>query len=370
MTPTTAESTRAHHARAGHTTNVAAPRAPVHWPELDGLRTIAVGLVVLTHAWEYPEGYTLLNRFIAAGWMGVDLFFVLSGFLITGILRRTRNAARYFLNFYARRTLRIVPAYLALLVLVMGVLPFFSSSPALDQVLESRWWYFLYLSNFILAAGGWQLFLLDITWSLAIEEQFYLIWPAIVRWVNRLVPICLALIVTLPLLRLVLWQVGVSWAWLHMMMPLRADAFALGALLALYQPKQKHVERLLIAAGTLLVLLIGSGAFGLGSRLVSTIGYTLTGLVAVTLVALARDRHRWVRWLGRRPMIQVGRVSYGIYLFHPLCLLVAGQILPAPLGLPGLVTRVLLVSVLAFTVASISFYAYEQPILRLKRRFE
>src|SRR5690349_15200133 len=107
------------------------PSDGTYWPELDGLRTLAVGLVVLTHAWGYPEGFAGLNRFAAAGWIGVVLFFVLSGFLITGILYRTRTAPRYFQNFYARRSLRIFPAYALLLLTVMVVLPHFSTSPGL-----------------------------------------------------------------------------------------------------------------------------------------------------------------------------------------------------------------------------------------------
>src|SRR3984885_11738011 len=148
-------------------------------PQLDAVRGLAV-LSVLLHNTDVDPAFPL--GFIAAnGWMGVDLFFVLSGFLITGILVDTKNSDGYFRNFYVRRCLRIWPLYYSLLFFMFVIVRFLSQSEfqAVVQT-SSPWWAFpLFLQNFLLpistnAAGP-----LGVTWSLAIEEQFYLVWPLV-----------------------------------------------------------------------------------------------------------------------------------------------------------------------------------------------
>src|SRR5687767_2907742 len=158
-------------------------------PALDGLRGIAIILVMLHH-FTYYRPNSGIDAQIASvlffGWAGVDLFFVLSGFLITGILLDTRDSKRYFSTFYARRTLRIFPLYYLVLLLAFVVLPKF---PALHPVLlgqvgpvdlPPQWPYWLYLTNFSIADGGWVHGWVDVAWSLAIEEQFYLVWPLMI----------------------------------------------------------------------------------------------------------------------------------------------------------------------------------------------
>ena len=152
-------------------------------PQLDAVRGLAI-LVVMMHniSLKYPllHSQQLFNN----GWMGVDLFFVLSGFLITGILVDTNRSDSYFKNFYVRRCLRIWPLYYSLLFFMFVIVRFLSRSQ-FQIVLQtsSPWWAFpLYLQNFLLpistnAAGP-----LGVTWSLAIEEQFYLIWPLLLRF--------------------------------------------------------------------------------------------------------------------------------------------------------------------------------------------
>ena len=331
---------------------------------LDGLRAIAVSMVLLTHSWPYPKGHPILSAVLGSGWLGVDLFFVLSGFLITGILIKTRRTPDYFRAFYARRAIRIFPPYYALLAVVLFLLPCVTTVPAASM--RDRWMYWLHLSNFALA-GGWQFFPLDITWSLSIEEQFYLIWPTIIRWLDRIQPLCIGVIIAAPIARCVLWLMGVNWMWMHMMMPLRADAFAWGALLAL-QPAR--FARLAWVGVPIAVLAI-AGLYGRSSELVNTLGYSLNSMAATGVIALALREDRFARLLEWKPAQYVGRVSYGVYLYHPLCVMAVYLAVPSwSSSITGGVIQVITVSMLAIALASASFYCFEKPIGRLKSRFE
>jgi peptidoglycan/LPS O-acetylase OafA/YrhL len=157
-------------------------------PVLDGLRGLAILLVMLHHFFQnYVPEPVWIDRLVfglmGCGWFGVDLFFVLSGFLITGILYDAKGADRYFLNFYARRTLRIFPLYYAVLVLLFVLLPRVPHPLAADYVSDSapdQLWFWLYLTNFRIALnGGWYSHLVpSVFWSLAIEEQFYVLYPS------------------------------------------------------------------------------------------------------------------------------------------------------------------------------------------------
>jgi peptidoglycan/LPS O-acetylase OafA/YrhL len=347
------------------------PGIRTHVPQLDGLRAIAVLLVLWTHFWGYSAGHPLINRFAAAGWIGVDLFFVLSGYLITSILWESRDKPRYYLNFYARRALRIFPIYFLLLACVFGLLPLVSTLPA--RLSEDAWLYALYLGNFALAAGGWQLFLVDITWSLAVEEQFYLLWPAWVRrlTVRAMVISCVAIIIATPCLRFALWDPD-RWMWLHMMMPLRADAFAVGALIAvlLRQGIELPARAVMTACAPILVLLIGMGEFRRESMLVGTIGYTLTALVSGAALLLALRS----RALATKPLMHVGKVSYGMYLLHPIVLVLVSSGLAAAgldaTGTAGMILQLVILTGATVAVATASFWLLESRLLALKRFFE
>ncbi|MBM0103434.1 acyltransferase [Steroidobacter sp. S1-65] len=339
--------------------------------QLTGLRALSIAAVLVTHLWTYPEGYTFLNRIAAAGWLGVQLSFVLSGFLITKILWRAREGSRYFVNFYARRSLRIFPLYYLVLATVFLVLPLVIDIPA--KLEESSWMYWLYLSNFAVATAGWQLFLTDVTWSLAVEEQFYLVWPALVRRITRsqMIAFCLALIVLAPIGRALLWSEA-NWMWIHMMMPLRADAFAVGALLIMLPQEKlrKYAAPVLMIGGAVLLTLILTGNFSRKSMLGGTIGYSLVAFVAGAGLIMGMNAKAFT-W---KPLVHMGTVSYGIYLLHPFCLMLTSSLLAfAGLGGPGLlesVMQVVVTGAVAVAVATVSYRLFESPILKLKRFFE
>jgi peptidoglycan/LPS O-acetylase OafA/YrhL len=174
-------------------------------PTLDGLRGVAILLVLLSHLTLYSEmsTTTLLDRAYQratlAGWVGVDLFFVLSGFLITGILLDLKGSSRFFRTFYARRVLRIFPLYYAFLAIFYIALPqLLSSKDQVLRLLADQKWYWLYLQNLQMARDGWPVpKYLAHFWSLAVEEQFYLIWPlGVLKYGRRgLIAVCLTAMV-------------------------------------------------------------------------------------------------------------------------------------------------------------------------------
>lgn len=202
---------------------------------LDGLRGIAILAVLEFH---FAEGLTGLSRaelaiynFIRTGWLGVDLFFVLSGFLITGILTDARHTPRYFQNFYWRRAVRIFPPYYAFLLAYGVFYPLARHRP-----LDAPWWHWTYLTNVAVAlhlpVGTTPHF-----WSLAVEEQFYLLWPLLIYLLPRraAMRVCLGCIVGAPAIRIMLLLAGIGNPAAYVLMPCRVDALAVGGWLALAQ---------------------------------------------------------------------------------------------------------------------------------------
>ncbi|MBS0244284.1 MAG: acyltransferase, partial [Proteobacteria bacterium] len=160
-----------------------------HIPALDGIRGLAVIMVLLFHficaATPLNNIEALVIRFFNYGAYGVELFFVLSGFLITGILYDARSKPNYFKNFYIRRTLRIFPLYYGVLFLTFVVAPLIPwlSGPTLSYMAEHQAWAWLYATNvFIAIKGYWAYAYLEHFWSLSVEEHFYLFWPFLVYW--------------------------------------------------------------------------------------------------------------------------------------------------------------------------------------------
>src|SRR5580693_4799132 len=154
-------------------------------PQLDAVRGLAVLLVLVHNTNKYPSLH--LHLISDNGWMGVDLFFVLSGFLITGILLDSKDSVGYFKNFYARRCLRIWPLYYSALLFMFVVVPLLRPSEAHTsfEARSSPWWsYPIFLQNFLTPIPTAATGLLGVTWSLAVEEQFYVFWPLVVRFCN------------------------------------------------------------------------------------------------------------------------------------------------------------------------------------------
>jgi peptidoglycan/LPS O-acetylase OafA/YrhL len=335
-------------------------------PQLDAIRGIAI-LVVMFHNERDAFPSLHLRTIFASGWMGVDLFFVLSGFLITGILLDAKGSDGFFRNFYARRCLRIWPLYYVLLAFMFVAVPLLRPAEA-HLVFEhsSPWWaYPLYLQNFLVpdslnASGA-----LAVTWSLAIEEQFYLVWPLLVRMLSarRLRLACLAIIVLSPFLRLYLAAQHVD---LYTNLFCRLDGLMAGAFFAaLVREPRFEPGRYVNAAWAALVVALPL-ALATDGRGMQWIVYSLSVVASAGLVYLALfSSARWLqRALANRALVYTGTISYGLYLVHRIPFVVSKG---REFQHPALTFFALLA--IAYLLATASWYLLERPFLKLKRFF-
>jgi peptidoglycan/LPS O-acetylase OafA/YrhL len=370
----------------------------VRIPQLDGLRGIAILLVISLHYLndtQHGAFGTLLYRFGCAfrmGWAGVDLFFVLSGFLIGGILLEARESANYFRTFYLRRFFRILPIYylwLALFALaafyagpsIGGV---YANPPSTTNVLPV---FFLFLQNYVaLPFGSFAWLWLAVAWSLGVEEQFYLVSPPLVRFfsVKRLKQVLVATLLLTPLFRLAvytLWSHGSDA--IYVWMPCRADSLAMGMLAALlWREGRIHAwysaHRSKFCA-LLIVLLLPIPLFikWLFSPLqfwMGFLGYSWLALLFACLLVqcLLEPQGRWSHFLQVAFLREMGRLSYCIYLIHLLILglchsLILHKLPAINSGLGALVT--LLAFCLSYLLAALSWRFFEHPLVRLGHRY-
>ena len=334
----------------------------VYRAQLDGLRAVAVAAVAWSH-WERP--YTFGLQFGA----GVHLFYVLSGFLITGILLRVRDEADRggaLQAFYIRRALRIFPAFYLTLLLA-----WWADVPPLR---ESLGWHLAYLSNvFTFVRGEWP-GAISHFWSLAVEEQFYLIWPWLIVFARRqwIVPGVMVAIVIGPAFRWWLASHGYRESMLGVLTPGCLDSLGVGALLAIAGPGFKPLA--LLAA---IIPLAGvQTAQGIGVALpppVIAIKGTLQACVFGWFVVRAAAGFEGVagRLLSSRPVVYVGRISYGAYLAHGFAGAMAWGLFTAfgwgwPLPEPW---RFLVLCALTIGVAALSWHCFEAPVNAMKAAF-
>jgi peptidoglycan/LPS O-acetylase OafA/YrhL len=362
-------------------------------PGLDGLRAIAFLLVFAFHT-EYLE----------FGWVGVQFFFVLSGYLITGILLDMKKALAprdYFIKFYGRRFLRIFPLYYFYLLLMGGVVAWLISvpyRPAYMQIFQDQVWYAaLYIYDFffgtILVKYS---YFLDHFWSLSVEEQFYIFWPLLIllvpeKWSKKLFVTVMVLGPVLRIAFLFIHRSGmfrilgdpVSTA-LYPMPFSHMDAFAFGAYISRYAiPKAKQQFWLLLvilpvigfAAQYVSTGSIGNPlAFGYPLLMPNAYqfiwGYSLLSYLFMLTIYLVVNTGMFVRLLDLAPMRYLGKISYGLYVYHFPVIWFSGRI--RDLGLSEASARPL-TAVIAFLVtlgmASLSYRFMEKPLLNLKDRF-
>ena len=346
---------------------------PAFIPAFDGLRAVAILVVLLYHCHPRLQG-TIFEGFIVWGWTGVSLFFVLSGFLITGIILDSHASLHFYKNFFARRFLRIWPAYLMLLFLYYWFFPFlFSGYRWMFHGIATAPWLFLLL----FVQNLWPIALpgsIGPTWSLAIEQQFYLFWAPIAR---RLPPRWLllaatAMLATSPIVR-TFW--GNRFTPTHTLTHL--DGLAVGSIIAValrvfpWPPSTwKWVTRAALmvgAAGIALMLNHGSAwtdtliSIGFG-------GMLLAGLLGQTGIRPTL----YCRTLTLPPLLFIGKISYGLYVTHILVFSVLGGYVDKPLdhfGIPGNLAIVVIRLTASIGFAALMWYRFEKPILGLKRYF-
>ncbi|HEU0031902.1 MAG TPA: acyltransferase family protein [Kofleriaceae bacterium] len=344
--------------------------------ELDGLRGIAI-LMVMVHRFWPRTGIGVAADVAGAGWIGVDLFFVISGFLIAGILLDTRDEPGYFRNFYARRALRIFPLYY---VFVIGVFAAFWSNPGFRDGAGSPLWYLVHLGNVPEGLLDKPVpYWLAPVWSLAIEEQFYLTFPWLVRLVDRrrLTIVLVAMIGAAPVIRLVTMLAAPDHERVQYLFTLcRIDTIAIGCLLAVIVRSidvERWRERAKLAA---FVALPSVAVLAIASRLDRTsafdrvFGYSIVAVGCASIVALVvlSRGSRVTAPLRFRPLMYLGKLCFGLYLLHrPADTLVSAA--AARLGIERELWLLPAKLVVAVALATLSWHLLERPFLALKRRF-
>ena len=362
-----------------------------HIPELDGIRGLAI-LVVTFYRFsrEMPVDSTIgamLRNSLALGVKGVDLFFVLSGFLITGILVESRGKAGYFRNFFARRSLRIFPLYFLSLAFCVCLIPWWlGDRNPFQQATEQQIYLWTYLTNFRMSwLGQWSFGRLDHFWSLAVEEHFYLIWPIIIyavpqRWLLRVAVVGCAASAT-SRIAFAAWssnQVAPDVFSLF-----RFDALLLGSTLALAMRQSSAAtwsttKLWQVFFASLTLSLISSYM----NRRFLTISYTLWPVSSALLIALVLrldTEHRLVR-VFRMPWLRMlGKYSYAMYVFQsPLIpiigMLSIGQTAFSMLGgsdsIFAHLVYIVFMFVLTLGLAILSWNLIEKRFLELRKHFK
>jgi peptidoglycan/LPS O-acetylase OafA/YrhL len=354
-------------------------------PALDGVRGLAVLLVLLSHFllkdfWTNEKLYVLAQ----GGWLGVDLFFVLSGFLITGILLDSRDSPNYWSSFYKRRVLRIFPLYFFVVTVTWLTVIFIEKAPDRLRGYDSFVWFFTFTPNIAMALkNDWlyhsHVFNLNHLWSLAVEEQFYIFWPFIVRFLPTrwLAALCVTLIVvSTPLRFWVAGEQGVNSVASYVLPFTRMDGLAAGSFLAVFFrldlqsfiPFDKWFARLLFLwTGWEIAQIF---LHGTEMRL-----YNLSALFFASLLYLSlnTDRDALVRRICENGVLRdLGKYSYGLYVFHLMFeyawlggfgeRLLHSDLHPAI----GQMIYVVLAFAGTYLLARLSWFLIEEPFLRLK----
>jgi peptidoglycan/LPS O-acetylase OafA/YrhL len=374
-----------------------------HIPELDGIRGVAITLVLLFHFFLEPAviapgglAWHVLAP-LRIGWTGVDLFFVLSGFLIGGILLDARGSSNYFRTFYTRRFYRILPLYAVVVCLcyLQTVLLERGNASQFNWMLLGRlpWLsYVFFVQNFWMAArntfGTWGL---GGTWSLAVEEQFYMTLPLLI-WIcgpKRLRKVLVAAIIAAPIIR-TFFCIGWPGKWMlaFALMPCRADALLLGVLAAIvmrtptYRTWIENHRRVIL--GAIFVLLAGCAAAihvapSPDNRLMQTFGYTWMALLYVLFLVYALTQKSSLISRGLRVGLlrSLGKIAYGVYLLHAYVLTLLTALIspshPFHSFWPALdswfqfgVTMIALL--LTFGLCQLSWRYFEKPLVQIGHR--
>lgn len=348
---------------------VAASAAPPkrRIPELDGIRGIAILLVLVGH---YCSRITPDFELFTLASLGVNVFFVLSGFLIGGIILDEHHERGFVASFYRRRTARILPIYFTVIVAAFLAQAASEGQPWSDRLL-SPWIYFTFMTNFAIAKYQQSGLMLNPTWSLAVEEQFYLVMPFLMMMTpRRRLPLLFGVIAAAAIF--LRWMLLSNAAAIEVLLPCRMDSLLVGVAAALLQRSvdlAPHATLLLAAALAPLFLNLGLAAVSHDAAVVfEPTGFALaTGLLMLSAInggiAAAPLRSSWLLFFGE--------ISYGLYLIHePIRIQLTGWLLGKTIFTPGMdrIPVTVLALVLAVGTAVVSWRYFERPIIEWARR--
>ena len=351
------------------------------------MRAVGVVLVILNHMWPWESYSHTLFLLVQLPWMMMDGFFVLSGFLITGILLDTRQRPDYYRSFYVRRALRILPIYYLVLSFVIAVAMLRGHAAFRETSAHwgSLWWFFVYLGNLPTAlTGTWPAaagFSLVPLWSLQIEEQFYLLFPFLIHRLNlrTITRVLFGLSCFSLSLRIVLYFLYPQNALLqYVLLPCRMEGLAMGAWMAIrfrqgpWRVNKKRLTAMTLLWGVISLATAAWSGFYETQPFNRTIGFLIAPIwfsyIIFWLIQFRGSRR--TRWLRTPPLQYLGKVSYAAYLVHwPVAVILTSIFIQ--IGRPGLdkgILRLTLIYVLTFGFSALSWHFFENPLQQLKDR--
>ena len=370
----------------------AQPNFRGHIAELDGLRAVGICIVLLGHFW--PEKLSkIVYQFGQSGWIAVDCFFVLSGFLITGILLDSRDKPKYYSTFWTRRALRIFPLYYLVLLMCWVLLRFTDSGNGYRYFL-SHWgspmWFTFYLGNIRVAMkDAWAPAIgYGPLWTLQMEEQFYFLFPLAVALLRRehLRKLLIAAAILSPVIRVLMYLRYPNNAYIqYILLPCHSEGLALGGLIALrFRRGLWAIRKLELVWWAVPLIGIAGIASIMGTwnihegapttLFVRLAGYSISsaGCACLVLALICFRGSSATAWLRTRPLQYLGKISYGLYMLHPIVWWV--MLLLMKKGIwrfrsDAFLTFVVSVG-LSLVSAAISWECIESPFMKLKDRFK
>lgn len=348
-----------------------------YYNELDSVRAVAALMVMFLHFFQQQHGpsstiVTYLAKFAILGQSGVTLFFVLSGFLITRILLASKDGSNYFSSFYIRRSLRIFPLYYFFLALIFFIIPAFSGTGYVPFNKQVYNW--VYLQNFAVTFK-WPYEGPAHFWSLAVEEHFYLFWPLLVYVLDKrkLWWACISIAIIAIISRIVLLQNGYDAFWFTLT---NMDSLAMGSILALMEPiitgKETAAKSKRLFTLCFFLVLIPTGALwfnvsGKREMYVQVIKPLLLNVICFSLIGrvIASESGRLLTAFKNKTLMYLGKISYGLYVYHPLCF----SIFFAHTYTGSVLLDFVICFIIAIAVATASYYLFEARFLNLKKYF-
>ena len=354
-----------------------------YYPALDGLRGVAILLVVFLHNFDF------MNYFFF-GWLGVDLFFVLSGFLITDILLNTVNKPNFLRNFYMRRVLRIFPLFYLTLIICLLILPAVKSLGLnVQYYTDNQFWLWAYLQNWLYSFKepyGDKMLLH--TWSLAVEEQFYLIWPATVLLIRKpkiLLGVAITVLLGAGFTRYVIWIFKVQdLAYSSLYTFTRIDGLCIGSILALLMRINTDFLKKYTSVIVLLMAAINFGFYFLNNQLSNTLPYlafvgytTFAVLFGILVYEAVIGESKIIQFIFNNSVLKFfGKISYGLYVYHwPVYILLFPFFKRVLTDKKNISFRyaetgsAVIVTVIAVLLSLASYHFFEKKFLQLKRKY-